>query len=87
MESIVHIPGEGYFRLFPFVKDSRTYDIAQTPQQAFEAAGQFGSFTRGAQRFSGSGSENNTSLIFITWSFRYAQFEEAVRSGDQSRIG
>jgi hypothetical protein len=38
MESIVHIPGEGYFRLFPFVKDSRTHDIAQTPQQAFEAA-------------------------------------------------
>ena len=43
--SLLHITGEGYFRLLPFVKDSLTYDTAQSPQQAFEAARQFGLFT------------------------------------------
>jgi Ser/Thr protein kinase RdoA (MazF antagonist) len=84
-EPIVHIPGEGYFRLFPFVKDSRTHDTAETPQQAFEAARQFGSFTRVLNDFP---VENLKTTLpdFHNLSVRYAQFEEAVRSGDKSRI-
>jgi len=85
MESIVHIPGEGYFRLFPFVKDSRTHDIAQTPQQAFEAARQFGSFTRVLNDFPVQDLKI-TLPDFHNLSFRYAQFEEAIRSGDRPRI-
>jgi Ser/Thr protein kinase RdoA (MazF antagonist) len=84
-ETIVHIPGEGYFRLFPFVKDSHTHDTAQTPQQAFEAARQFGSFTRALNDFP---VENLKTTLpdFHNLSFRYAQFEEAIRSGHKSRI-
>ena len=36
-ESMVYFPGEGYFRLFSFVKNSNSYDVVQTPRQAFEA--------------------------------------------------
>jgi len=84
-ESIAHIPGEGYFRLFRFVKDSRTHDTTQTPQQAFEAAKQFGSFTRVLNQFP---VENLKITLpdFHNLSFRYAQFEEALRSGNKSRI-
>jgi len=84
-ESILHIPNEGYFRLFPFVKDSHTHDTAQTPQQAFEAARQFGSFTRVLNGFP-VGNLKITLPDFHNLSFRYSQFEEAVRSGNQSRI-
>lgn len=84
-QNMVYIPGEGYFRLFPFVKDSLTHDIAQTPQQAFEAAKQFGSFTRMLNSFP----VQNLKITlpdFHNLSYRYSQFEEAVRGGNQSRI-
>ncbi|MCH5598888.1 aminoglycoside phosphotransferase/kinase family protein [Niabella ginsengisoli] len=29
---------DGFYRVFPFVKDSHTIDVVQTPEQAFEAA-------------------------------------------------
>jgi len=83
-ESIVHIPGEGFFRLFPFVKDSHTHNIAQTPQQAFEAARQFGSFTRVLNNFPVEDLKI-TLPDFHNLSFRYSQFEEAVRSGNSTR--
>src|SRR5687767_3234566 len=37
---------EGYFRMFPFVPGSHSKDIVETPEQAYEAAIQFGRFTR-----------------------------------------
>ena len=37
---------KGYFRLFPFVPGSHSIDVVTRPQQAFEAARQFGLFTR-----------------------------------------
>ncbi len=84
-ENIVHIPSEGYFRLFPFVKDSLTHDTAQTPQQAFEASRQFGSFTRVLNNFPVE-KLKITLPDFHNLAYRYSQFEEAVRSGDRSRI-
>src|SRR2546423_7398418 len=44
-EDIVHTD-DGYFRIFPFVEDSHTYDIVATASQAYEAASAFGKFTR-----------------------------------------
>ncbi|MBN8786888.1 MAG: phosphotransferase, partial [Terrimonas sp.] len=44
-DDIHFVEGEGYFRLVPFVKQSHTVDVVQTPGQAFEAARQFGRFT------------------------------------------
>src|SRR5574337_632009 len=29
--------GSGYFRVFPFLGNSRSYDVVRTPSQAFEA--------------------------------------------------
>jgi len=83
--SLLHISGHGYFRLFPFVKDSYTYDIAQFPQQAFEAARQFGLFTRMLKDFP---VENLKTTLpdFHNLTHRYNQFENAVRYGNPSRI-
>jgi len=84
-ESIVHIQDEGYFRLFAFVKDSCTHDIARTPQQAFEAARQFGCFTRVLNDYPVE-TLKITLPDFHNLAYRYSQFEEALRSGNRSRI-
>ena len=34
-----------YYRVFDWVKGSHTIDVVETPEQAFEAANQFGLFT------------------------------------------
>jgi hypothetical protein len=36
---------DGYFRIFPFVKNSATYTTVEKPELAFEAAKGFGKFT------------------------------------------
>src|SRR5687768_4253889 len=45
-ESLVYEKQSGYFRLFPFINGSHTIDVVSRPQQAYEAAYQFGKFTR-----------------------------------------
>lgn len=84
-DSMLSLPGDGYFRLFHFVKNSHTYDIAQTPQQAFEASRQFGLFTRVLKDFPVSDLKI-TLPDFHNLSYRYAQFEHAIQSGNSSRI-
>src|SRR6185436_19389667 len=42
---MVFIPGDGYFRMFRFVKDSVTFDIVENVGIAYEGARQFGKFT------------------------------------------
>jgi hypothetical protein len=39
-------PANSHYRLYPFIENSVSIDLAYTPQQAFEAARQFGGFTR-----------------------------------------
>lgn len=80
------ITDEGdYYRLQPFVPDSRSYDVVDDEQLAYEAAKQFGRFTR---LLSGI----DTSKIgyslpdFHNLTLRYAQFEEALKKGDPARI-
>src|ERR1700759_4004758 len=38
-ETLVHIDGK-YYRLYPFIENSVTIDVAHTPAQAYEAAKQ-----------------------------------------------
>ncbi|MGC3944976.1 MAG: phosphotransferase [Chryseolinea sp.] len=38
---MVEIGGEGYFRLLPYVHNSHTISVVESPQQAYEAAYQF----------------------------------------------
>jgi Ser/Thr protein kinase RdoA (MazF antagonist) len=84
-ESMVYLPGDGYFRLFPFVNNSCSYDVVQTTEQAFEAARQFGMFTK---FLSGLSPENLKITIpdFHNLAIRYSQFENACQHGNTSRI-
>jgi hypothetical protein len=43
---MVFFEEEGWFRLVPFVENSHTFDVVQTPGQAYEAAKQFGRFAK-----------------------------------------
>lgn len=83
-ESMVYT-GKGYFRLFPFIKDSHTIDSVSSPQEAYEAALQFGRFTRLLSGFDAA-SLHNTIPSFHDLSLRYEQFLKALcNAGDQRR--
>jgi Ser/Thr protein kinase RdoA (MazF antagonist) len=73
------------FRMFPFVSGSRTYDIVTSPAQAYEAARQFGLFTRNLRGFD-VGSLEVTLPQFHDLGLRYTQFDQAVREGDAARV-
>jgi len=84
-EDILSYKDEGWFRLMPFVEKSRTYDVVQTPEQAFEAAKQFGRFTKLLSGF-------DTSRLKITipqfhnLELRYQQFIDALNNGNKKRV-
>jgi Ser/Thr protein kinase RdoA (MazF antagonist) len=84
-EEMVYLPGTGYLRMFPFVKDSQTFNIVEDPVIALEAAKQFGKFTRLLSGF-------DTSRLKITLpdfhnlNLRYQQFETALSTGNEQRI-
>lgn len=84
-EEIVRSKSGGCFRLYPFVKGSHTVDVVETPEQAYEAAAQFGRFTK---ELSGFDASQLRTVIpqFHDLSLRYRQFEDAVRNGNQQRV-
>lgn len=84
-DDMVFIKDEGFFRLFPFVKDSHTIDVVESPQQAYEAAAQFGKFTH---MLSGLDIQKLKITIpdFHNLSLRYRQFEIALKDGNKERI-
>ena len=75
----------GYYRLFPFVKNSRTIDVVTSADQAYEAALQFGRFTH---RLSGFDSSLLSVTIpdFHNLSYRYKQFADALNHRNPHRI-
>ena len=75
----------GFYRLFPFMEGSHTIDVVTTPQQAFEAASQFGRFTRLLAGFEVHNLQI-TLPYFHDLSFRYLQFTEALQTGNKERI-
>ncbi len=83
--SIICNKGKEYFRLFPFVKKSHTIDVALNPQQAYEAAKQFGAFTQKLSGFNCS-SLKITLPNFHNISLRYQQFEIALLKGNKKRL-
>lgn len=74
-----------YFRLQPFVSDSVSYDVVMSEDLAFEAARQFGKFTRLLSEI-----DINTIQVtlpdFHNLTLRYEQFEQAVKNGNPERI-
>lgn len=84
-ETLVYKKENGYFRLFPFIQGSHTIDVAQTPEQAYKAAKQFGQFTKLLAGFD-AGLLYNTIPSFHDLSLRYKQFINALESGNQQRV-
>ena len=84
-KDMVHDNKEGYFRLMPFIKKSRTYDVVTTPGIACEAARQFGCFTKMLSGFNASHLKV-TLPDFHNLTLRYKQFEASLKDGNKNRI-
>ncbi|MCG2614229.1 phosphotransferase [Terrimonas sp. NA20] len=83
--SIVHKEGEGYYRLFPFVSGSHSKNTVETTCQAYEAARQFGKFTRLLSGFDAK-QLRITIPSFHDLEFRYRDFTAALNRGSSTRI-
>jgi len=83
-EEILHIENAGFFRIFPFVKNSTTVDVASTARHAFQAANQFGLFTKVLSGFPAE-CLKITIPDFHNLHFRYRQFENAYQYGNPVR--
>lgn len=84
-ETLIYDREKGFFRLFPFVQGSHTMDVVETPEQAFEAAKQFGQFTKLLAGFDAD-LLYDTIPSFHNLSLRYKQFNHALEIGNQQRI-
>lgn len=84
-EDIVFCKEEGWFRLMPFVENSNTFDVVQTPEQAYEASKQFGRFTKVLSGFDAT-KLKITIPRFHDLELRYQQFLNAVSNGNEKRI-
>ena len=84
-QDIVYEKEQGYFRLFPFIGGSHTIDIVSTPDQAYEAAFQFGKFAQLLSLFE-VGNLNITIPDFHNLTLRYKQFETSLEVGNAERI-
>lgn len=74
-----------YYRLFHYVKDSVVHQVVATPEQAFEAAVQFGRFTSMLANFEVR-SLQTTLPAFHDLSLRHQQFIEAMKHGNPVRV-
>jgi Ser/Thr protein kinase RdoA (MazF antagonist) len=76
---------EGYYRVFPFVNNSVSLDVVQTPQQAYEAARQFGQFTSVLKGFDAT-QLKITIPDFHNVVLRYQQFLAALKTASKERL-
>lgn len=74
-----------YYRLFPFVNGSHSKDVVKDKSQAFEAAAQFGRFTRLLSGFD-SASLQVTLPSFHDLGLRYQQFLQSLQTAMQERL-
>ncbi len=83
--TLVYVKDEGFFRMFPFVEGSFSKDVVETAEQAFEAAEQFGRFTK---LLSGLDIHQLRMTIpsFHDLTLRYQQFMMALEQGNKQRI-
>ena len=81
---MIFVKEEGFFRLFPFMDGSHSKDVVDCPEQAYEAARQFGRFTR---MLSGVDVTKLKITIpsFHDLSLRYRQFLQALEMGNAQR--
>ena len=84
-QAVVYIEGGGYFRMFPFVKNSHTINVVEKPVQAYEAARLFGLFTKMLNDFPTS-TLKITLPDFHNLLLRYQQCMDACLHGNPVRI-
>ena len=84
-DNMTFIENEGYFRIFPYIKNSHTVDVVNSPSQAYEAAKQFGRFTNLLSGFPVD-QLKITLPDFHNLPLRYSQFETAIKEGNKERI-
>ncbi len=78
------IVNKTYYRLFPFVAGSHAKSVLETPQQAYEAARQFGLFTKNLSGFNCSALKT-TLPRFHDLVLRDQQFLDAIEYGNADR--
>jgi Ser/Thr protein kinase RdoA (MazF antagonist) len=74
-----------YYRLFPFVKGSKTINFISDRKQAFEAARQFGRFTCMLNDFD-AGKLQYTLVDFHNLKLRFEQFKTSYQNAEQKRL-
>ena len=80
-----HLQKGIHYRLIPFVKGSHSINVCDEPDQAYEAAKQFGNFTASFRYFDVH--QLKPSIIdFHNLTFRWNQFRDALKNGNQERI-
>lgn len=84
-DNMAFIENEGYFRIFPFIKNSHTIDVVNSTSQAYEAAKQFGRFTKLLSAFPVD-KLKITLPDFHNLPLRFSQFEKAIKEGSSERI-
>jgi len=76
-QTLTFIPTHGYFRLMPFINGSHTKEAFANPQQAWEAAAQFASFTAMLIDIDSSAIKESIPS-FHNLRLRFQQFEQAL---------
>ncbi|MES2331461.1 MAG: aminoglycoside phosphotransferase family protein [Bacteroidota bacterium] len=84
-EQMIYREGMGYFRLFPFINGSHSKDVVGSAEEAYEAASQFGKFTKLLSDFDVA-QLKITLPHFHDLSYRYNQFTDALANGNRNRI-
>lgn len=84
-DELIYQKDKGYFRMFPFVTGSHSKDVVETAAQAFEAANQFGTFTRLLHGVDIK-KLKVTIPFFHDLTLRYQQFLQAIETGNKDRI-
>jgi Ser/Thr protein kinase RdoA (MazF antagonist) len=84
-QTLIRLGSDKYFRLYPFIENSVTIDVVDTPAQAYEAARKFGEFTRLLSHFPVA-SLHHTLPGFHDLSRRYKDFRLALEKGNPERI-
>jgi Ser/Thr protein kinase RdoA (MazF antagonist) len=84
-DTLVATGPDSFFRLYPFIEGSNTVDVVDHPGQAFEAAREFGAFTRMMADFPAK-ELHETLPHFHDLALRYQAFRKALSTGRSERI-
>lgn len=83
-ETLVVVEGE-YYRIFPFIKNSTSFDFVRNAEEAYQAAKQFGEFSKELDGFD-TRKLKYTLVDFHNLPLRVTQFKLAIQSASIERL-